>query len=286
MKMKMLIPLFFFVTVLSACSEAQDGKTVRLLVRGDDMGMARSVNLACIEAYKNGFMKSVEVMVPTPWFPDAAALLKENPGLDVGIHLTFTSEWDRLKWKPLTQAPSLTDSLGYFFPMIWPNNNYGPDRALKAQAWKIAEIEAEARAQIETGLKALPNVTHLSYHMGCNQLDPEVKALFKKLAVEYGLDIDLEELGVKGVSYVGAKKTPAEKIAGFKAMLENLGPGTWLFIDHPAYDDTEMRGTGHTGYEDVALDRQGVTELFTDQETAATAKQLGILFVSYAELKK
>jgi hypothetical protein len=39
-------------------------------------------------------MRTVEVMVPCPWFPEAAALLRENPGLDVGVHITLTSEWE------------------------------------------------------------------------------------------------------------------------------------------------------------------------------------------------
>ena len=36
-------------------------------------------------------------------------------------------------------------------------------------------------------------------------------------------------------------------------MLEGLGPGTWLFVDHPAFDDPEMRAGHHVGYEDVAV---------------------------------
>ena len=49
------------------------------------MGMARSVNQAYIKVYQEGFMNSIEVMVPAPWFMESVALLNENPGLDVGI---------------------------------------------------------------------------------------------------------------------------------------------------------------------------------------------------------
>src|SRR5262249_15334330 len=75
---------------------------VRLLVRADDMGVAQAVNEACIRSYKDGIARSVEVIVPGPWFLDAVRLLKENPGLDVGVHLALTSEWERVKWGPLT----------------------------------------------------------------------------------------------------------------------------------------------------------------------------------------
>ena len=86
----------------------------RLIVRADDMGSFQSSNVACMEGFKNGIETSIEVMPTTAWFPEAARLLRENPGIDVGVHLTITSEWDNVKWRPLTHCPSLTDSNGYF----------------------------------------------------------------------------------------------------------------------------------------------------------------------------
>src|SRR5262249_5475614 len=77
-----------------------DGE-IRVLVRADDMGVAQAVNEACIQSHKEGIVKSVEVIVPGPWFLDAVRLLKENPDLDVGVHLALTSEWERVKWRPL-----------------------------------------------------------------------------------------------------------------------------------------------------------------------------------------
>ncbi len=48
-------------------------------------------------------------------------MLKENPGLDVGLHLVIAGEWENVKWRPLTHCPSLTDENGYFFPMMFPD---------------------------------------------------------------------------------------------------------------------------------------------------------------------
>ncbi len=61
-------------------------------------------------------MQSVEIMPVCPWFPEAVKLLNENPGLDVGIHLALTSEWENYKWGPVTHAPNLVDENGYFSP--------------------------------------------------------------------------------------------------------------------------------------------------------------------------
>ena len=155
----------------------------RLIVRADDMGSFQSSNLACMEGYKNGIQTSIEVMAVAPWFPEAAKLLKENPGIDVGLHLTITSEWDNIKWRPLTHCPSLTDSNGYFLPMMFPNPNY-PGLSIKESKWTLAEIEQEFRAQIELALKNIPHISHLSGHMLSNAFDPEVQKLTERLATE------------------------------------------------------------------------------------------------------
>ncbi|MFC1597153.1 ChbG/HpnK family deacetylase [Planctomycetota bacterium] len=48
-------------------------------------------------------------------------MLRENPALDVGVHLTLTSEWENCKWGPVTEAPSLVDRQGHFFPTTRPS---------------------------------------------------------------------------------------------------------------------------------------------------------------------
>ena len=57
-----------------------------VVMRIDDMGAFHSVNKACVEGYRNGIATSVEVLVVGPWFPEAVKMLKENPGLDAGVH--------------------------------------------------------------------------------------------------------------------------------------------------------------------------------------------------------
>jgi hypothetical protein len=69
-------------------------------------------------------------------------------------------------------------------------------------------------------------------------------------------------------------------------MLKALSPGTYLFVDHPAYDVPEVRGIRHTGYDDVAIDRQGVTDILTDPEIVQLIKALNIELISYADLKR
>ena len=93
-------------------------------------------------------MKSVEIMVPAPWFMEMVALLNENPGLDVGVHLVLTSEWDNIKSRPLTDGKSFVDENGYYYPMVWPGKHFR-GRSLSEQSLDLNEVEAELRAQIE-----------------------------------------------------------------------------------------------------------------------------------------
>jgi hypothetical protein len=258
----------------------------RLIVRGDDMGAAHAINEAIIQCHKEGIQSSIEVIVPSPWFPEAVKMLADIRQADVGIHLALSSEWDNVKWRPVSDCPSLRDEDGYFFPMIFPNKNY-PQRSLKENDWQLLDVEKELRAQIELGLKRIPQVTHLSSHMNCTGISDEVKALVKKLATEYRLDIETRETGVKNVGYIGPRGTSAEKIASFIKMLESLeSDQTYLFVDHPGLDGAEMRAIHHIGYENVALDRQGVTDAWTSPRVKDVIKARGIQLIGYRDLRE
>ncbi len=282
--------IFFFtlfsVTTITLFSQEKP----RLIVRSDDMGAFHSVNVACIEAYKKGIQTVVEVMPVTAWFPEAARMLNENQGIDVGIHLAITSEWENIKWRPLTYCPSLTDENGYFYPMINPHNAY-PGQSILENKWDIDEIEKEFRAQIELTLKNIPQASHLSGHMGALRFDPKVLELTHKLAREYNLTfVESDDLRQKynatSVWYDGSNETD-KKEAGFVSMLNKLEAGkNYIFVDHPALDNDEMKTVGHIGYEWVAEDRQGVTDILTSEKVKQTIKEKGIELITYNDLTK
>jgi len=251
------------------------------------MGYTHSGNKALIQSYQEGIVTSIEVIVPAPWFPEAVKMLNENPGVDVGIHLALTSEWENIKWRPLSDCPSLRDGDGYFYPMVHPHQAY-PGQSIMENKPEIVDVEKEFRAQIEMGLKHLPRISHLSSHMGCSGISEEVRELTKQLAKEYGIEIDpglngLETLGGFGEDAV----TLEEKVASFISMLDNMEPGkTYIFIEHPGLDNEELRAVYHIGYEDVATDRQDVTDVFTHRRVIEFIKEKGIQLISYGDLRK
>lgn len=282
----MTIPVYLIGLLLLVQTAFAQVAPPRLIVRGDDMGFSHSGNEALIKCYKEGIETSIEVIAPSPWFPEAVRLLAENPGVDVGLHLALSSEWDNLKWRPLSDCPSLRDADGYFYPMIYPNKNY-PRRSVVENDWQLAEVENEFRAQIELALRKIPRISHLSSHMGCATMTADVSALTKRLAKEYKIPVDPDTDHTGYVSYIGPKKTPAEKLQSFLAMLGTLEPGkTYVFIDHPGLDTDELRAIHHIGYDDVATDRQGVTDVLTSAVVKAFINQKGIQLIGYRELAK
>jgi predicted glycoside hydrolase/deacetylase ChbG (UPF0249 family) len=278
--------LFLIIIAILFIINSNAQTKTRLIIRGDDMGFSHAGNSGLIECYRNGIERSIEVLVPSPWFPEAVKLLKENPGVDPGIHLTLTSEWDNMKWRPLTDCKSLEDSDGYFFPMIWANKNY-PNRNLLAHQWKLSDIEKEWRAQIELAIKSIPNITHISGHMGCINMDTAVTALANRLAKEYHLTVEAGNVNIMSAGYNGIHTTSAEKIKSFIAMLDTLQAGkTYLFVDHPAINSPELQAIHHIGYENVAMDRQGVVDVYTSKEVKKIIQQKGIELISYKDLQK
>lgn len=265
----MLTPLLFAAILAQG--------DIRLIVQGDDMGAAHAINEGTIKSYREGIMRTTNIIVPSPWLPEAARLLAEYPDLEVGIHLALTSEWTLVKWRPLTHAPSLTDANGYFYPMVRPNPRL-PGQSIVDGKPNLAEVERELRAQIELGKKLVPRVSYMTTHMGFASPFPEMQELLKKLAAEYRLL--LPGVGIKRLGKLYESTDSGEVRAGkISARLETLEPGTYLMLDHAALDSPEMRAIHHPGYENVAQDRAAVVESWTSEKVKEVIRRRGIKLV-------
>lgn len=278
---KSFLSICLYFIIMNLFAQTED---ICLLVRADDIGSFHAANVACIESYKNGIARSVELMAPCAWFPEAVKMLADNPGFDVGIHLVLTSEWSNVKWRPLTHCPSLVDNDGYFFPQVWKNPNFPEKSSIQESNWKIEEVEQELRAQIEISLKYMPHISHLSNHMGFTGFDPKLKQLVEKLAKEYNLSTESNNLVY--FQGWGRDAKPEERIDIFCENLEKLTPGKYLFVEHPAKNSEEMQTVGHKGYENVGLDREWVTRVFTSEKVKEIIQKKGIKLINYNDLRK
>ncbi len=200
------------------------------------------------------------------------------------MHLALTSEWENIRWRPLTHAPSIVDPDGYFFPIVQPRSGFGPMRSIAESTWTIDDVERELRAQIVMAKRHIPHVTYTWNHMGFTSLSPDVRDLVARLSREHGLIVPAD-LGVQRIGSVYASTdSGAVKAGKLAARLETLGPGLWLHIDHASTDDPEMRAFGHRGYEGVAADRSAVLEAWTSPAVREVITRRGIELTSYRDL--
>ena len=158
----------------------------------DDVGMCHGANTAFLELSRSGGVTCGSVMVPCPWFREIASEAATDDTLDVGVHLTLTSEWPQYRWAPLTthsRASGLIDDQGYF-----PRNCVALRERLHVEA-----AEIELRAQVDRALDAGIDVTHLDTHMGA-ALVPELVDVYVRLAMDYRLPVLLPR---DAASYTG-----------------------------------------------------------------------------------
>ena len=220
-----------------------------LVIHGDDLGMAHSVNRASFEALERGWITSASILVPAPWFPEVARFARAHPEADLGLHLALTSEWTTLRWRPLSpadQVPTLVDADGYL-PML---------ETTVAQRARPQEAERELRAQIERARAAGIRFTHFDSHMGSLYGTAGLLDVYRRLAAEYGVpmrwaraqqppaggSIPEAEILVDQVVSLDPGVDPNGWRAAYEKRLAALPPGVYEMIVHLGYADEEMWG--------------------------------------------
>jgi chitin disaccharide deacetylase len=153
--------------------------TRAVILHVDDLGMCHGANQAFLELAAERHVTCGSVMVPCPWFLEIAEAAAANPTLDLGVHLTLTSEWAHYRWAPITTrstASGLVDPDGYFWRDV---------RSL-SEHLVVEAAEQELRAQIERAIEAGIRPTHVDAHMAAAML-PDLLEVHVRLAQEYGL---------------------------------------------------------------------------------------------------
>ena len=284
---------FLTLAALLACwaQSLQAAEAIRLIVRGDDFGYTHASNVAMAGAFDNGIMTSASVLVPGPWFAETARMLRERPERSVGVHLTITSEWNALRWPPVSPAgavPSLVAPDGFLWAFGYRSPepvDWGEDAAPWAShAPDPAEVEREFRAQIERALELGVRLDYVDCHMGmaCRE---DLLPITRKLAKEYCLGISSVSLfGEKRLSAKGETNTPADFTKALVEALEGLTPGLYLYVDHPAIDTPELRAVDTNSGERWGDIRSAVLAAWTAPEVRAIIERRGIELVGMREL--
>jgi chitin disaccharide deacetylase len=269
-----------------------DDQDRAVIIHIDDVGSCQAANAAYTELVDFGLISSAAIMVPCPWFPQAAAYCRTNASkIDMGVHLTLTSEWNEYRWAPISTtdpATGLIDDEGYFYRRQPPVHEHATPEA----------VYIELKNQVERALAAGIDPTHMDGHMGTiihNKFIP----VYVRLALEYRLppsilvrgteeeyrsigidpDIavkainDLENQGVPLLDHVGGMPLdkPENRIETAKQIFGALKPGITHLYLHPCHDTPELRATMPDW-----RDRVGDYEVFLQEELRQFIKDQGI----------
>jgi len=270
--------------------------TKLLIVHGDDLAMAHSINDATMKALASGLVTSASIMIPCSWLPEIADYARKNPNADLGLHLTLTSEWKLYRWGPLsdrTRVSSLVDENGFLFPT----------ESEAAQHAKVAEVEFEIRAQIERARKLGITPTHLDSHMGTLYQSKELFETFLKVARENKLPVRMSKEMVDRLPFLTALLRPEDVVldhivtiepevtaAGWSKFytdaLSQLAPGVTEFVIHLAHDDAEMQGMTFEHPNWGAAWRQRDFEFFTSDTFRKSLDDNQIKLITWRDLQK
>lgn len=275
-------------------------KPIRLIIHADDAGMSHATNLAVMENLLSGAITSASIMVPCPWFPEMAAFAKENSHLDLGVHLTLTSEWKHYRWRPIADGvPSLLDSEGFMHRRV---------QDVVANA-TVADVEKECRTQMERALQFGIKPTHIDSHM-FTLLTPKFYDVCLRVAEDYGIPylrpVELPETApfadgdYWGEVYAAIKatrgpivdtivmETPANGCDGYEArlahyqnILRSLKPGLNEWLCHPALKHPDSVTVMPGKWPEV---RDDESYIFAAPSTRALIKELGIQLTTWREV--
>lgn len=237
-----------------------------VILHADDIGMCQTTLTAYDDLLDAGLASSAATMVPCPWFNGLAELVQRrsgHPRLDMGVHLTLTSEWRNYRWRPLTTtdpASGLLDGGGHF-----PAQSLPVFRRADPDA-----VRAELVAQVERALVAGIDVTHVDNHM-LTLFHPRLLPVYIDVAQQFRLPPFLvhippdwqRHMGYHDDDIAAAQRLIAEaaeaglpvfdffavlsldehenRLDEIKALLDELPAGLSAILFHPAVDTPELR---------------------------------------------
>lgn len=178
----LLIVVCFCLTLVSVKVVAEP---LRLILRVDDIGMTHATNQGLRDLAALGIPFAASVMFTTPWYQEGVEILKQNPQISVGVHLTLNAEWRHYRWGPIAgrnEVPSLINETGYFYPST---------AEFLAQDIKLDEVRLELEAQIQRALATGLDIAYVDYHMRTALATPELEQVVTELAQQYQLRMSM-----------------------------------------------------------------------------------------------
>lgn len=150
----------------------------RLIVNGDDFGLAREVNRAVVRAHQDGILTTTSLMVMSPFAGEAVQLARENPRLGVGLHLVLVQGVPASA--DARQTGLATANGGFRESAIPAALRYFFDPKLHRAV--LREVRAQLERFRDTGLP----LDHVDGHLNVH-LHPMLQSTLAHLAPEFGI---------------------------------------------------------------------------------------------------
>jgi chitin disaccharide deacetylase len=275
----------------------------QLIVNADDWGLTPAVNRGVVRAFQDGIVTSASLLVTGSAFEEAVTLARQNPKLDVGLHLALVEERAVLGHDAL---PTLVDETGRF-----PRTSAEFIRRAVLGRISWHEVEREIAAQIALFQKTGLRLSHVNSHQHLHMFPPVFQIVRrltrgmdnvwirnsagpwrKSLGVRMGrwvqqLGLNLTSLSARVLQGSPLTQMP-DGMYGFEVsgsltrraleqILQKIPHGLYELICHPGEDDAETRRQySHWGYRWAEE-----LEALTAPETWVVLKEQGITLTSF-----
>jgi hopanoid biosynthesis associated protein HpnK len=150
----------------------------RLIVNADDFGMTHGINRGIVEANGKGIVTAASIMVTGLAFEEAVQLARENPNLDIGLHLSLTVG------SPASNDPAVHRYLTSHGTFRLGNRDLLKNLILHNISPSVPrrEIEAQFKKAVDTRLP----ITHIDGHESIH-LFPGIREIVLALMERYGI---------------------------------------------------------------------------------------------------
>ncbi len=148
----------------------------KFILNADDFGLSENHNMAVLEGYKTGILKSASLVVNgDAYFSAVRDVIPACNELEIAIHLNI------IEGRALTKCPLLTDEKGVF------NRGYLYFILMQFDKEFQTQVENEFRAQIARAIESGVKILRVDSHVHTHAI-PQIFEIAAKLAREYNIE--------------------------------------------------------------------------------------------------
>src|ERR1700690_2642553 len=240
----------------------------RLIINADDFGLTSGVNRGIQESHQKGVLTPATLMARGLRFDEAVGLAAHAPRLSVGCHVVLVDGSPVLAAEQTSSLLAATSPSAFRVSLL--------HFACLAAAGRLdpKQVENEVTAQIKKLQAAGIAVSHLDSHKHTHMFpvvlrgmlraaqncgvrairNPFEPLVFTRIA-GWKRQFQLRMLGRYQANFrselaragmrtpdgcIGIAATGGLTLENFQALLERLPEGTWEFVSHPGYNDSDL----------------------------------------------